>query len=1021
MPSGAGNIVTMTNLNHQRERMAVGRLKTVRRGIGLPGCVVLFLLAACALVEGQISKPTARITDGQLAQAEQVFSSTHMDDGALAIFLEAADQGSAAAKRDLGLYASWDRERSLQWFEAAAVNGDVRSYSYVGDYYVDAKNGNPDIATARYWYEKSYKASDSRGTIALAELSCKGNGVKRDPATCGRLLDEATRFQKKSDPSDVKESLKTDGVALGVAYQNGDGVGRSNTRACEWYAKAAALGSIPGAIAETKLYVEPGGLVENLPRASAILDAIVAVSLHPSDEPWWDTNRPGQGDVAKMYVEVGKKYEGRGPRSMALAIPIYKKAAALGIGAPSIALGERYAKGDGVPRNIETAYQMLNGLVGLPLQFEDKFALVAALSGLSKDYANGIGTTANPKRAKALEMAATKESMPMPMAEEIMAAMAPPPPMTERYPNLQAPDAVPTQQVFAVNVSLNAIQFDTKTQILSGQQDNGKLQITLPAGMTTMPIQVDLIAPGMTFVDGSNTGTITLDSSQDNSIPAVFHLRAGANAANGMLLATLSYHQIFIAQLERTIAVVAATPDTGVPVATALPLNPGSVTPPADGAKTRSMPNTQRIKDNEQTVAEMPGTPVSKAPKPEAAPVVIDPTAKATDLTITETLVADTMYYAFDSPGLVGTVYADVPMANATKAKMGQAYSQLQGESLVLASGSGASCAADRAKGAGGDSDPNCSDSINARALVEGIGNDLYDNMAPQAFRDIYQLLSSSHIRLHTITVVTNSPTLPWELMRPKSADGKRYFLGLTAAIVRENMATPQLAQPADVEFQGLAVVAPNYGGSLQLKGSDAEVKILKSDFPQMQQVGGDSTSVSNLVHNAPQGIIHFTGHGQRIEPLAPATAAETPIATSTLAPLVAIALEDESMTPATFVAFREEGKSAHPFYFFNACDLGRTDPQLNYVDGWAPALMRSGASGYLGALYEVGDQSAVSFASHFYGELKKHLASHSNWAMADLVTDARRSTFAESNDPTALAYVLYAKPYMKFVTANRQ
>jgi hypothetical protein len=39
---------------------------------------------------------------------------------------------------------------------------------------------------------------------------------------------------------------------------------------------------------------------------------------------------------------------------------------------------------------------------------------------------------------------------------------------------------------------------------------------------------------------------------------------------------------------------------------------------------------------------------------------------------------------------------------------------------------------------------------------------------------------------------------------------------------------------------------------------------------------------------------------------------------------------------------------------------------------------------------------------------------------MAELVTDARRKTYAEANDPTALAYVLYAKPYMKLVAENR-
>ena len=956
-------------------------------------CPLLILLALCAPSIAQSPTPHPPITPAQLTEAEAVFSSPYPDDSSLAIFLEAADQANAAAKRDLGLlYRMRDQELALQWFEAAAVAGDVRAYSYVGDFYLNPKNGNPDPATALFWYEKSHSASDARGTLALARLSCNGTGVQQNVATCGALLDDAHRFQKPTDPIDVTADLSKQEIMLGDLYRKGQSVTPSNIRASQWYARSAALGSIPGAIAESKLYVEPGGLHPDLPHAIAILDAIASLAIHPSDEPMFDSSRPGQSSVARMYIEIGAKYEARGPRFMALAIPVYRKAAALGIGTASIALGVRYANGVRVPRNIPMAYHVLNGLADLPLQYEDRFALAKALQLLANDYATGKGTPEDPQRARQLTAEARKESLPVVMAAGEMAPTAPPQPMTERYPNLQAPDSVPTQQEFAVNISLNTIQFDTKTQILSGQQDNGKLQITLPAGMSTMPIQVDLIAPGMTFVDGSNTGVLTLDANQNNSIPAIFHLRSGSTPANGVLLATLSYHQIFIAQLERSIVVTSATADA----------------PPAHSHQIHvgATPHTHPVS--------MPSPP---------SPVVIDATAKSTDLTITETLVGDTLHYAFDSPGLVGSVFTDVPLAAATRAKIDQAYNQLQGQSLVLASGSGAACAADRAKGPPSTSDPNCSDSLNAKALVEGIGNDLYDNLAPQAFRDIYQLLTSNHIRLHTITVVTNSPTLPWELMRPRAADGTRNFLGLTAAIVRENMASPQLAQPADVEFAGLAVVAPIYSSNLELKGSNAEVKALKADFPAMQQVGGDSASVNKLVQNAPQGIIHFTGHGQRIVPDAPAIAAATSAGTApptspTLAPQVAIALEDESMTPATFVALREDGKAAHPFYFFNACDLGRSDPQLNYVDGWAPALMQSGASGYLGALYEVGDQSAVSFASHFYGNLKKDLAGNTNWAMADLVTQARRSTYEEANDPSALAYVLYAKPYMKLVAA---
>ena len=1019
---------------------------------------LISLATFCALAAAQAtqstfvisSKPALTLSPDlaqQLASAEGSFESNFPPNWSLGIFMEAADHGSAAGMRDVGLayigtynQINTDNELALTWFERAAIAGDARANSYIGDFYMDPVNGTPDLKTAHYWYEKANTLKDSRGTFELAQMYCTGEGVKKSQPECERLMAEATKFFKTSDPSEARLRIENACNGLGDQYSKGTGVKVNYVASAGWYDKAAVLGLTLAAVSEARIYTVQPGLRQNLARAEAILDAIVA---HHNVEPGSESPVfKDQPQVATGYIAIGQQYEAHGPNSMLKAVPVYTKAAKLGNGSAAVKLGLRYLNGTGVRVNLDEAYQVLMGITRLRMNFNDKFALADALDKLADAYSKPTLQAANADRIQTLRQAAMAERIPQPFA---LAEMAPPPPpgeMTARYPNLMAPDSVPVQQDFAVNVSLNSIAFDANTQILSGQQKDGQLQIQLPLGMSTMPIQVDLIAPGMTFTDGSNSGTLILDATKSDSTPAVFHLRSGSMPANGVLLATLSYHQNFIAQLERKITVVAQpTTDSTPPVVASLPPTPPPIV--STPAPAPSQPDALVRADNSTTLnqgpakqvgasapaahnmmlrAPVPGKPATTALPP---PIVLDPTAKTTDLTITETLVQDTMHYSFDSPGLAGTVYADVPMATATKIKVEQMYSQLQNQAVILASGSGAACAADRLKGLGGDTDPNCSDSVNSRALVEGIGNDLYNNLAPQAFRDIYQLLTTNHIRLHTITIVTNSPTLPWELMRPKAADGTSNFLGLTAAIVRENMAAPQLAQPATVPFQSVAIVAPNYGGDLTLNGSTTEVKAIQAYFPQANQVAGDSTSVIALDKNAPQGIIHFTGHSQRIQQKsaapAPATAitASAPTATSQLAPQVAIELEDESMTPSTFTAIREDGKPTHPFYFFNACFLGRSDPQLYYVDGWAPALMQSGASGYLGALYEVGDTSAVSFASHFYAGLKSNLANNSNWTIADLVTSARKATYAESNDPTALAYVLYTKPYMKMAADN--
>ena len=1005
-------------------------------------CFVLFsglLLAAQPTIASAQTPATPAAGAAQLlAQAEQALSDSRSS-AALPLLIEASDRGSAAARRELGLLwlhggaVQANAGHALQWFEAAAAGGDARSFSYIGDFYLNAENGVPDPSSALYWYRKAEQAGDARGAIALSQLYCSGTGVKKNLDTCARFLEAGARMQKAGDPADVRANLAADAAALGAAYQNAPAAAKSSSKARDWYARAAALGSVSSAVAESKLYVEPHGLPQNLPRATAILDAAVQSTNSASNDRSRRIYFDDRDAVAKTYVEIGEQYIARGPSKAAPAIPLYQKAAALGLAAPSVTLGIQYAKGERVPRNLDRSYQLLNGLPKLPNNYADRPQLAAALGELATQYAHATGAQGNPQRVRELRQEAAGERLPISVAlpppammAETMAPAPPPASTTERYPNLQAPDSVAVQQEFAVSVSLNAIQFDNKTQILRGQQEKGKLQITLPAGMTSMPIQVDLIAPGMTFTDGSNTATLILDANQDNSTPAVFHVRAGAAPAGGVLLATLSYHQIFLAQLERPIAIIAAAADTTTPDAAA---QTAPTQPAAEQSATTAAPMMRSASDTHLITPTHPSPPAhppivgmgAPSARDESdvrlAPVVIDPTAQPADLTITETLVDDTMHYTFDSPALESPVNAQAPMAAATKAKVAQDYTELQAQSVIVESGSGPDCAADRAKGGGGDKDSNCTDSLNARATVEGIGNDLYDNLAPSAFQTLYQLLTSRHIRLHTITVVTQSPTLPWELMRPKAADGTREFLGLTAAIVRENMSAPQLAQPNNIPFDGIALVAPDYSGQLALSGSAGEVKLLKSDFPAIRLVDGDASSVGAMLRSAPQGIIHFTGHGQRIVPTATGVAAPAALQ---LAPQVAIALGDQSMTPDTFVAFLQEGQTSHPFYFFNACDIGRSDTELNYITGWAPALMQSGASGYLGALYQVGDSSAVSFAANFYTGLKADMQNNGPWTMAELVTDARRKTYAESNDPTALAYVLYAKPYMKLVAENR-
>jgi CHAT domain-containing protein len=110
-----------------------------------------------------------------------------------------------------------------------------------------------------------------------------------------------------------------------------------------------------------------------------------------------------------------------------------------------------------------------------------------------------------------------------------------------------------------------------------------------------------------------------------------------------------------------------------------------------------------------------------------------------------------------------------------------------------------------------------------------------------------------------------------------------------------------------------------------------------------------------------------------------------------------------------TWRGLAPHAQKAHPLFFFNACDVGQAQHVLNFVDGWAPAVLEAGASGYIGGLWPLADRGAAEFAVSFYDLVGAELPQGSV-----NVADALRKTrqlFYKNGDPTFLAYVYYGDP----------
>ncbi len=562
----------------------------------------------------------------------------------------------------------------------------------------------------------------------------------------------------------------------------------------------------------------------------------------------------------------------------------------------------------------------------------------------------------------------------------------------ERYPNIEAPETVAPGQEIAVQVSLTTEQLAPETKILSGEQHEGKLQLHMAAGEDRWTLTVNLTAPGMEFTRGGNTSEITVTRDGDSTL-AIFYLRPAATALAGepsretRILATLLHSGAFIARLSRPLAIVSSASQPIVPaVADSMRAGPPQATSAAP----------MRLAAAPPVAAPAAPTATTNA-KPE---IRFDPDIEAPDLTIVENRVGNTLRVVFFSPH-TAPVEADIADADALHAWIQSHYAQM----------------ATSARGFAPSENARAGTPQHAADYLAGFGNELYDRIAPQAFKTLFWKLmdsSTNHSpgnkrakwRFEYIQVLSDDPAIPWELMRPARADSAERvdFLGLHFSIARWPLGTRGAARPPQsIALSQSAVIAPVYRGAQQLPSAGAELATLR----QMQgftQVAGDYASVRDLAQHPPQGIIHFAGHGAVIDQGG--------------APQFAILLQDSTMDPATWQSLQSTSAATHPLFFFNACDVGESRRFLNDVDGWAPVLLSSGASGYIGALWPVNDAVAEAVAASFYRRLSSHMAQF-DANVAETLALARAEVFAKTGDPTALAYVFYGDPDLMVTAAT--
>ena len=266
-------------------------------------------------------------------------------------------------------------------------------------------------------------------------------------------------------------------------------------------------------------------------------------------------------------------------------------------------------------------------------------------------------------------------------------------------------------------------------------------------------------------------------------------------------------------------------------------------------------------------------------------------------------------------------------------------------------------------------------------------------------------LVAKARGKLHSIQITSNSPVLPWELVRPEAADGTPRRLPrhqLPAGALGAAQHRGQVDRPLDrLAFTGVATVAPAYDNNLELPFQKVEVDAL-SKLAGFRLVDGDFVSFEKMVGEVSTGFIHFSGHGEVNDP-------------GTGSPVFAIQLLDQALDPTTWRAltFAPHDKG-NPFFFFNACDTGRPARSAASCRAGVRPCWPAAPSGFIGGMWPLTDRTAASFSTSFYGGIADHLKDGPVY-LAEVLQDVRQQ-FYETGDPTYLAYTFYGNANLQIV-----
>jgi tetratricopeptide (TPR) repeat protein len=289
---------------------------------------------------------------------------------------------------------------------------------------------------------------------------------------------------------------------------------------------------------------------------------------------------------------------------------------------------------------------------------------------------------------------------------------------------------------------------------------------------------------------------------------------------------------------------------------------------------------------------------------------------------------------------------------------------------------------------------------------LRAFGEELYRRAAPEGLKKVLEsLLADKTVKLRTVQIYSNNPLIPWELMRaPLRQGGSTDFFGIAFALARWHEDDDRIVvRPLQDQVEEVIAVAPRYGDPHALPATSPELENIRS-LLSGREVAGRLAEFRSLVQNLPNGIVHFAGHGEVL-------------GRSSVERQFIIRFEDGTFDVMDWRGLSVRRGNSRALFFFNACDVGQAESAAGAVEGWGPAALAKGASGYIGGLWPLKDDPASRFAVAFYSAISRMLQ-HGDASVAEALAEARRLVYS-TGDATFLAYAFYGDAELALVRKN--